>query len=101
MSDPNVPEPPDDVAAVVRAALAEDIGSGDLTALLLPADSTASAEVITREACVVCGRPWFDEVFAQIDPAVTIEWRVDEGARAAPDTLLCRLRGASRSLVTG
>ena len=101
MSETNIPEAPPDVAAVVRAALAEDIGSGDLTAQLLPESALARADVITREQCVVCGRPWFDEVFAQVDAAVAISWQVDEGDQVAPDTLLCRISGPARALVTG
>jgi len=57
--------------------------------------------VITREAAVLCGRPWFDEVFRQLDPAVRVEWSADEGADVAPSQRLCQLSGPARSLLTG
>jgi nicotinate-nucleotide pyrophosphorylase (carboxylating) len=92
---------PDCVVDDVRRALAEDIGTGDVTADLFPADRKARAKVITREAAVVCGQAWFEACFHEIDPAVTIEWKVGEGERAAAGDTLCLLHGAARSLVTG
>ncbi len=91
----------EDLSTNVRTALAEDIGSGDVTADLIPAGQTATATVRLREAAVVCGRPWFDEVFRQLDETVSIDWLVEEGSRQPPDTLLCRLRGSARSLLAG
>jgi len=88
------------IAETVRAALGEDIGSADWTARLSP-DVAAKARVISREAAVVCGRPWVDEVFRQIDPTVQIEWQVQEGERVAPDTVLYTLAGPARALLTG
>lgn len=96
--------PPPDPAAVtedVRRALAEDLGDGDRTARLIPADAVAGAAVITREPCVLSGRPWFDEVYAQLDPRVRISWSVPEGGRAAAGSVLCTLQGAARALVSG
>jgi len=90
-----------DLEQNVRIALAEDIGTGDVTASLIPAEATASATVLLREEAVVCGRPWFDEVFRQIDPAIEIEWQVEEGHREQADTILCRLRGNARNLLAG
>ncbi len=90
-----------DLGENVRTALAEDIGSGDVTAGLIPADKTARATVLLRENAVICGRPWFDEVFRQIDAAVDIEWLVDEGSRQPANTVLCRLHGNARSLLAG
>jgi nicotinate-nucleotide pyrophosphorylase (carboxylating) len=87
--------------AQVAAALAEDIGSGDLTAGLIPEDAQASARVISREAAVLCGRDWFDAVFRQIDPAVRIDWRVADGDAVNPNDLLCELAGPARALLTG
>jgi len=87
--------------ADVRRALAEDIGSGDLTAALLPAAQLASATVISREDAIVCGQAWFDEVFRQVDPAVTVLWQVPEGGAVRPGELLCELSGPSRALLTG
>jgi nicotinate-nucleotide pyrophosphorylase (carboxylating) len=93
--------PPPDLAEQVARALAEDIGSGDLTAALVPAGRRGRATVITREAAVLCGRPWFDEVFRQIDPAVQVSWDAEEGAAVEPGQRLCRLAGPARSLLTG
>ena len=91
---------PADMAAVVARALAEDIGDGDLTAQLVPADAKATATIITREPCVLCGRPYFDEAMRQIDPATTLAWHVEEGARLEPNAKLVTLSGKARSLLT-
>lgn len=90
-----------DIRQTVAFALQEDIGSGDITAELLPADKENTATVITREDCVLCGIAWFDEVFAQIDPAVKIEWHAKDGDFVAAETKLVTLQGKARSLVTG
>src|SRR5262245_37534665 len=95
------PRPPDDLVDAVRRALAEDVGSGDLTALLIPATRRGVATVITRERAVLCGRPYVDEVFRQLDPGVVVTWNAEEGARIETDQLLCRLDGSARALVTG
>jgi nicotinate-nucleotide pyrophosphorylase (carboxylating) len=85
----------------VRAALAEDVGGGDLTAALVPAGSLATATVITRESAVICGEPWFREVFAQLDPQIGVQWQVTEGQAVATGTTLCTLRGPARPVLTG
>ena len=85
----------------VRVALAEDVGTGDLTAELVPAGQRAVARVATREDCVVCGQPWFEEVFAQLDTAVSIDWRREEGDRAGAGEELCEIRGPARAVLTG
>ncbi len=85
----------------VRAALAEDIGDGDITAALIPADRTARAHVISRGPGVVCGRAWVDEVFRQLDPTVAVTWHVSDGETIAPERLLYELTGPARSLLTG
>lgn len=85
----------------VSLALAEDIGSGDVTARLAAAEDAGQARVICREAAVICGRPWVDEVFAQIDRRVQIDWRVREGERVEPDHVLFGLQGPARALLTG
>jgi nicotinate-nucleotide pyrophosphorylase (carboxylating) len=95
------PAPPPDLAQQVARALAEDVGDGDLTAALVPADRSGRATVITRETAVLCGRPWFDEVFRQLDPAVQVTWEADEGAVVATGQRLCRLDGPARPLLTG
>ncbi len=92
--------PPPDLALQVQRALAEDIGGGDLTAALIPADAQGRARVITREAAVVCGRPYVDASFAAVDASVSIEWPVAEGALAAPDQILCIVTGPARALLT-
>jgi nicotinate-nucleotide pyrophosphorylase (carboxylating) len=85
----------------VTAALAEDIGTCDWTAMLTPADATAQASVVCRSAAIIAGRPWFDAVFRELDAAITITWRVTEGQTVAPNTTLCTLTGAARALLTG
>jgi nicotinate-nucleotide pyrophosphorylase (carboxylating) len=94
-------ETPSDLADQVARALAEDVGSGDITAALVPADRSARATVVTRENAVLCGRPWFDATFRQLSREVRIDWQVDEGAMIAPDALLCRLSGPARAILTG
>ena len=89
-----------DLHTVVAHALAEDVGSGDVTARLVP-EHDARAYVISREDAVVCGRPWVDEVFRQLDPTIRVEWRVAEGARVKPDQRLYTLQGPARAMLTG
>jgi nicotinate-nucleotide pyrophosphorylase (carboxylating) len=93
--------PPPDLEEQVSRALAEDVGSGDLTAALVPRERAGRATVITREPAVICGQPWFNAVFRQIDLSVRIHWEVEEGASVTPNQLLCRLDGSARSLLTG
>ncbi len=90
-----------DIRAVVKHALEEDIRDGDITAMLIPADNKAEAQVITREPAVVCGQPWVNEVFRQLDPDVEIEWLVKDGDEVQPEQILFKLKGAARSLLTG
>jgi nicotinate-nucleotide pyrophosphorylase (carboxylating) len=85
----------------VRAALAEDVGSGDITAALIAPESHATARVITREDGVLCGRAWVDAVFAQLDSAVSIQWLCQEGQSIGAGDVLFTARGAARSLLTG
>ena len=92
---------PGDIARVVAQALAEDVGSGDVTAALIPAGRQASATVIVREAAVIAGQAWFDETFAQLAPDIEIEWQVKECERVEADTLLCTLTGPAREILTG
>ncbi len=89
------------IESQVRAALAEDIGSGDLTAALLPPDQPGRAELITRHTAVLCGRPWFESVFRLLDPAVTLDWEAADGDPIRPGQRLCVLTGPSRALLTG
>jgi nicotinate-nucleotide pyrophosphorylase (carboxylating) len=92
---------PTDLAEQVARALSEDVGTGDLTAALVPAGRRGRATVITREPAVVCGQAWFDEVFRQLDPSVHVAWEVAEGSPVLAEALLCRLEGPARSLLTG
>lgn len=85
----------------VAAALQEDVGSGDITALLIPEHQQAEATIITREDCVFCGRDWVIEVFSQIDEKISIEWNIDDGDNASADSILFKLRGNARCLLTG
>lgn len=85
----------------VTAALEEDVGAGDLTAALIPADRLAAATVISREEATICGIAWFDRVFARLHPTVRIDWRVRDGDRVAANSLLCELTGPARVLLTG
>jgi len=89
-----------DLTQTVAAALAEDVGDGDLTAGLIDADKDASARVISRQAAVICGRPWVDEVLRQVDRSASIEWLVEEGEQVDANTLLFTLSGPARSLLT-
>lgn len=96
-------QPPDPriVSADVARALAEDIGSGDITADLLP-DTAAMAYVVCKQdTAVVAGRPWFDATFHALDADARIDWNVAEGARVVAGTVLCQLHGRSRALVSG
>ena len=90
-----------DIPLSVSRALAEDIGSGDITAQLIPEDKQATAVVISREAAVICGRPWVDEVFAQLDKNTVIEWHIDEGDSVTANQKLFTLTGNARVLLTG
>ena len=85
----------------VRAALEEDIGDGDITAALIPADRIARARIICREHGVICGRDWVNEVFHQVDPSVRVTWHVSDGEPVIPERLLFELEGPARSLLTG
>ena len=94
------------IPAQVTAALAEDLGGemnadADVTASLIPEQQQASARLITREAGVLCGVAWVNEVFRQLGDSVTIEWHVADGDRVQPNQLLCSLHGPARALLTG
>ena len=92
---------PKDLAAQVERALQEDIGSGDLTAALIPAARTGRASVITREAAILCGVPYVNTVFAQLDAAVRVDWHAAEGDPVVADQLLFTVAGPARALLTG
>jgi nicotinate-nucleotide pyrophosphorylase (carboxylating) len=85
----------------VQIALAEDIGSGDITAALVPEHLSTRATVISRESAIVCGMAWFNAVFAELDCRITVEWLVHDGDAIQRDQPLCRLSGPARPLLSG
>lgn len=91
----------DAIAKAVADALREDVGDGDLTAALIPADLAAHARVSARESCILCGADWFSEVFRQIDAGVAVRWHCSDAIAVAPGTHVCRLQGPARALLTG
>jgi nicotinate-nucleotide pyrophosphorylase (carboxylating) len=97
----SLPSLTDEISNNVAAALAEDIGSGDITAQLIPAEQQAQARVITREDCIFCGEAWVNEVFRQLDPEVKIQWHVTDGQNVRANTELFTLHGKAQSLLTG
>lgn len=92
---------PNDIVDSVSRALSEDIGSGDMTAALIPPDVESRAQVISREQAVFCGRDWVDEVFRRLDTRVAITWHVEDGAALVADQVLCALAGPARALLSG
>jgi len=90
-----------EIEANVRRALLEDIGSGDITAQLIPAERLAKATIITRQDCVVAGTAWVDAVFRKLDPRVAVHWQVVDGQRATANQALFHLEGPARSLLSG
>ncbi|HSI37979.1 MAG TPA: carboxylating nicotinate-nucleotide diphosphorylase [Methylotenera sp.] len=88
------------VAHQVTVALDEDVGSGDLTAQLVPASQLATATIIVREAAIICGLDWVNACFKKIDTATSITWFVTEGGRVHANQVLCEIKGLARSLLT-
>lgn len=85
----------------VVAALAEDVGSGDVTAALTPESTEARARVIARQHAVLCGRAWAEACFRKLDPSADIRWHVAEGAQVSPEQVVCELKGKAQALLTG
>jgi len=96
-----MPSLPPDLAQQVTIALVEDIGSGDVTAELVPADQRVTGKVISREPAILCGRPWVTEVFRQLDPSVQLTWTADDGDRVAANQTLFEIAGLARPVLTG
>ncbi|EGH23343.1 nicotinate-nucleotide pyrophosphorylase [Pseudomonas amygdali pv. mori str. 301020] len=90
-----------EIEANVRRALLEDVGSGDITAQLIPAERLAKATIISRDAAVIAGTAWVDTVFRQLDPRVAVHWQGTDGDRVSPNQALFHLEGPARSLLTG
>ncbi len=89
------------IAQDVQRALEEDVGSGDITAALIPAESRLHARLTTREAMVLCGRPWVDRVFASLDPDVLLHWRAADGDALPAQATIVELTGPARAILTG
>jgi len=92
---------PIDIKEIVRQALAEDIGTGDLTAGLIAANTKANAHVITRDNAILCGTAWFNEVFRQLDNTITIEWHANDSDSIQFGQTICQVRGPARSALSG
>ncbi len=90
-----------DIDRVVKQALAEDLGSGDLTAALVPEHGVARARVVARERAVLCGSLWFDEVFRQLDSRITVRWHHTDGDALAPGATVCEVEGPARPILSG
>jgi nicotinate-nucleotide pyrophosphorylase (carboxylating) len=85
----------------VAAALAEDVGAGDLTASLIDKEAVVGAQIIARESLVLCGEAWVDEVYRQLDENVIIDWYIGDGGHAEANDVICKLVGPARALLTG
>ena len=94
-----MPALPVNISGTIRTALQEDLGSGDRTAMLVPVSAMAGATVITRERAVLCGTAWFDEVYRQLDPAITVTWLAHDSDYISPGMTVCRLQGPARALL--
>ena len=92
--------PPHDVSTVVGFALAEDIGSGDISAQLIPQAKQVSARLISRDVGILCGQPWVEEIFRQLDNSVAISWQAAEGAAITEHQSVANFTGAARSILT-
>jgi nicotinate-nucleotide pyrophosphorylase (carboxylating) len=98
---PSLPTLPDDLELSVRRALEEDVGTGDVTADLIPPLARARATVVVREDAVLCGTAWFESVFHHLDPMVQIHWHAGDGQDVRADSVICSLAGNARALLTG
>ena len=91
---------PVDIAKLVTFCLQEDVGTGDITAELIPIDKTISAKLISKDNGIFCGRPWADEVFQQVDSSLTVKWNIEEGVKLSPNQTLVQIAGSARSILT-
>ncbi len=85
----------------VHIALAEDIGTEDVTSKIIPQHDTSIATIISREAAIICGTEWLEETFNQLDSKITIEWNIKDGDRVKADQQICTLKGSTRALLSG
>ena len=102
--DCDTPMTPEALAALaredVRRALQEDVGAGDLTAALVPAQRRARARILAREEAVICGAPWAEAALRALDPGVQLAWQVAEGQRCAPGQVVLEIEGSARALLS-
>jgi nicotinate-nucleotide pyrophosphorylase (carboxylating) len=91
----------EDITRIVTETLREDVGDGDITAELIPAEQRSSATIITREDCIMAGQAWVNEVFSQLDSNVLITWHANDGDTVKANSTLFELAGSARSLLTG
>lgn len=96
-----MPDVPEDLDTQVAAALREDIGSGDVTAQLVPAAQQVRGRLITRENAVLCGRPWVEKTFRELDSQIRLTWHADDGDRIAADQVIFEIEGYARPVLTG
>jgi nicotinate-nucleotide pyrophosphorylase (carboxylating) len=96
-----MPQIPTDLDTQVANALREDVGSGDVTAQLVPATQQASGRVITRESAILCGRPWVETTFRRLDPNIKLTWQADDGDNIVADQVLFTIQGPARAVLTG
>lgn len=89
------------IQTMVESALAEDLGDGDMTAQLIPAERTALATVITREAACLCGAAWLTHTFLRLDPTINVVWHYNDGDMLAADATLCTISGSARAILSG
>src|ERR1700710_2200352 len=94
-------EIPQDLEEQVTAALREDIGSGDVTARLVPDTQQVRGRVITREDAVLCGRPWVDATFRRLDPRIRLTWHANDGERIQAERVLFEIEGPAPAILTG
>jgi nicotinate-nucleotide pyrophosphorylase (carboxylating) len=92
---------PPDIPAQVARALTEDIGSGDVTAALIPAGNLACGTLVTRDPMILCGTAWVDETFHQLDPSIAVSWRAKDGDELAAGSVLCEISGKAQAILTG
>jgi len=95
------PPPQQVVADDVRRALREDLGTGDCTASLVPEKNSLQTRIICRDHAVLCGQPWVDQTFRQLDAGIIISWQISDGDTMKPDQEICRLQGPARSILSG
>ncbi|MDH5445365.1 MAG: carboxylating nicotinate-nucleotide diphosphorylase [Gammaproteobacteria bacterium] len=90
-----------DIFNQVKSALAEDLGTGDVTASLIPADQTVAAKIIAREQAVLCGTSWVNAVFSQLDSSIQIKWEAEDTDTIQADQVLCTITGPARAILSG